>query len=99
MLEPYYRFELIVPGEVLSRALYDLETRKAQVEIKDNLDQTMTIKGIGPVANLRNYQMDVAAYTKGMGRFSCELDGYYPCQDQEAIVAKLAMMIKRSSES
>ena len=89
LLEPYYRFELIVPGEVLSRALYDLETRKAQVEIKDNLDQTMMIKGIGPVANLRNYQMDVAAYTKGMGRFSCELDGYYPCQDQEAIVAKI----------
>ena len=43
-------------------------------------EELMTIKGIGPVANLRNYQMDVAAYTKGMGRFSCELDGYYPCQ-------------------
>ena len=89
LLEPYYRFEIQVPTESLSKTLFDLETKQAKVEIQDNLDQTMTIKGTGPVRHLINYQNDIIAYTHGKGKFSCQLDGYEVCQDAEAIIDEI----------
>ena len=86
LLEPYYSFTLTLPAAVLSRALYDLETKGAQVEISDQSDDTMVIKGRGPVRTLMNYQMEVTAYTRGAGRFACMADGYDICADQDEIV-------------
>ena len=88
LLEPYYSFTLTVPSAVLSRALYDLETKGARVEISDQSDDTMVIRGRGPVRTLMNYQMEVTAYTRGTGRFTCMADGYDLCAEQDAIVAK-----------
>lgn len=84
LLEPYYTFELKVPNEFLSKALYDLETKHAQVKIIDK----STIQGKGPVKTLINYQNEVIAYTKGKGKYTCQLDGYYPCENQEEIIEK-----------
>ena len=86
LLEPYYAFSLTLPSSVLSRALYDLETKKAKTVIEDSDGDTMTITGRGPVRTLMNYQMEVTAYTRGTGRFSCVPDGYDICEDQDAIV-------------
>lgn len=86
LLEPYYQFELTLPTELMSKALYDLETKNANVEIQDNLNKTMTIHGKGPVKTMINYQKDVMAYTKGKGSYSCFLDGYYPCHDQDEVI-------------
>ena len=47
------------------------------------------IKGTGPVATLADYQQDVAAYTKGRGRFLVSLDGYAPCHNQDEVVAAI----------
>lgn len=85
LLEPYDTFTLTLPSESLSRALYDLESRNASVEVNDNGDGTMTIKGRGPVRTLMNYQDDVIAYTHGKGRFNAVLDGYDVCNDAEEI--------------
>lgn len=89
LLEPYYRFTLLVPSDRLSKALFDLETRNAKVEIEDKGNQYMEIKGTAPVRTMMNYQTEVMAYTKGSGKFSCVLDGYYPCQEQEKIVEEI----------
>lgn len=78
VLEPYYAFTLRVPSEFLSRALFDLETKKAEVNVEDLGSGTMIIHGIGPVRTLTNYQNEVTAYTKGLGRFSCQLEAYHP---------------------
>ncbi len=86
VLEPYYRFELRVPSESLSRALYDLEQKQASVQIEDASEGWMRIYGSGPVRTLMNYQAQVVAFTKGQGQFSCQLDGYHPCRDQEKII-------------
>ena len=86
LLEPYYSFSLSLPSEVLSRALFDLETRKADVEIHDDGSGDMTITGRGPVRTLMNYQSEVTAYTRGKGKFFCSMDGYDLCKDQDAIV-------------
>ena len=89
LLEPYYQFTLTLPSDQLSKALYDLETKHAQVTIEDNLNGNMTIHGKGPVRLLMNYQKDVIAYTKGKGSFSCTLDGYFPCEDESEIIEKI----------
>ena len=89
LLEPYYKFTIQVPTESLSKTLFDLETKQAQVEIKDNLNQTMTITGTGPVRHLINYQNEIIAYTHGKGKFSCQLCGYEICKDAESIIAEI----------
>ena len=89
LLEPYYAFEIQIPNESLSKTLFDLETKQAKVEIHDNLDQTMTITGTGPVRHLINYQNEIIAYTKGKGKFSCHLDGYDICKDAKTIIEEI----------
>lgn len=89
LLEPYYRFTLQVPSSRLSKALFDLESRQAEVKIEDLGNETMEISGKGPVRTLMNYQNEVMAYTRGAGRYSCVLDGYYPCVEQEKIVKEI----------
>ena len=89
LLEPYYSFSLKLQSDQLSKALYDLEMKHAKVSIEDNMDGTMTITGKGPVRLMMNYQNDVVAYTKGKGIYSCQLEGYYPCEDADEIIARI----------
>ncbi|MBE6129134.1 MAG: GTP-binding protein [Erysipelotrichaceae bacterium] len=86
VLEPYYDFTLKVSSDVLSRALYDLETRSADVEMEDLGEGMMLIRGRGPVRKLMNYQAEVSAYTRGKGIFACSTSGYEPCRDQEEVI-------------
>ena len=88
LLEPYCSFTLTLPSSVLSRALYDLDQRKASVEISDQNDETMVISGRGPLRTLNNYQMEVNAYTRGKGKWSAVSDGYDICLSQDEIVAE-----------
>lgn len=88
LLEPYYAFTLVVPTSSLSKALYDLEMKHATVKIEESNQDTTTIKGRGPVQQLTNYQQEVIAYTKGLGKFSCSLDGYDTCHNAEEIIEK-----------
>ncbi len=82
LLEPYYSFTLEVPNDCLSKALYDLEQKRATVEVKNDT----TIVGKGPIRHMMNYQNEVLSYTKGQGKFFAQLDGYQPCQEQDKIV-------------
>ena len=88
LLEPYCAFTLSLPSSVLSRALYDLEMRKASVEIKDQTDDIIEIHGRGPLRTLNHYQMEVTAYTRGMGKFNAVNDGYDVCLSQDEIVSE-----------
>lgn len=90
LLEPYYTFTLNVPAASLSRALFDLETRNAEVAVNEETNGTMTIQGKGPVRTLTNYQSEVTSYTKGLGRFSCALEGYHPSQAAAKIIAEIS---------
>ena len=89
LLEPFYDFTLSVDPAVLSRALYDLDTRKAEVKVEEEGDR-MKISGRGPVRTLMNYQSEVAAFTRGSGRFVCSFAGYYPSPEPGPIIESLA---------
>ena len=89
LLEPYVRFELTVPSESLSKALFDLESKKTQFEIQDSKDGRSVIVGRGCIRLLAHYQNEVSAYSKGQGRFAFQPDGYDVCQDTDEIVAQI----------
>jgi predicted RNA-binding protein with PIN domain len=45
------------------------------------------VSGYGPVATLRNYQINVNAYTSGTGNMAVAFRGYDVCHNQEEVVA------------
>ena len=90
LLEPYFEYRLEVPAANLGRAMTDLERMHADFTLQENGENIAVLVGNGPVATLRDYQREVHGYTSGNGRFSCRISGYYPCHDQEKVVAAKA---------
>lgn len=89
LLEPYYQFQLEIPAEYLSRALFDIEEMKGQFEVSDSSQSHAIIKGIAPISTMQNYQSEVIAYTKGKGRLFCTLKDYRPCHNQEEVIKEM----------
>ena len=86
LLEPWYAFRLEVPAPQVGRAMSDLQRMGGDCDPPETVGETTVLTGAAPVAGLRDYGREVAAYTKGMGRLSCSLKGYFPCHDQQAVV-------------
>ena len=86
LLEPYYAFKLEVPSEYAGRAMTDLERMKGTFEPPEVDGENMVLSGVVPVATMQNYQREVVSYTKGRGRVSCVLQGYFPCHNAVEVV-------------
>ena len=89
LLEPWYTFRLEVPSPQVGRALSDVQRMGGECDPPETAGETTVLTGSAPVAGLRDYGGEVASYTRGMGRLSCTLKGYYPCHDQQAVVEAL----------
>ena len=89
LLEPWYSFRLEVPAPQVGRAMSDLQRMGGDCQPPETAGELTVLTGSAPVAGLRDYGSEVAAYTRGMGRLSCTLKGYYPCHDQQAVVESL----------
>lgn len=90
LLEPYYAFRLTVPPEQIGRAISDIRAKSGSFDPPSETPGGTLLQGRAPVSELRDYARDVAAYTRGRGRLSCEVAGYFPCHNTEAVVAALA---------
>lgn len=95
LLEPVCRFRLEVPTEHVGRAMSDLQRMGAQSSLQENSGarssgfggETMAVlTGRGPAATLKAYARDVAAYTRGLGRFLSSMDGYGPCHNAAEVI-------------
>ena len=86
LLEPVYEFTLEIPGEYLGRAISDIQKMQGEMEDPEPDGEGYIIHGKAAVSEMRDYQLQVAAYTKGTGRFFCSLAGYQPCRNQEEII-------------
>lgn len=86
LLEPWYRFSLELPSNKVGRALSDLQRMSARFGAPDAQGEVSVIEGAAPVAEMRGYALDVAAYTGGHGSLSLEFGGYEPCHDADVIV-------------
>ena len=90
LLEPYYAFRLTVPPEQVGRAISDIRAKSGSFDPPVETPGGTLLQGRAPVSELRDYARDVAAYTRGRGRLSCEVAGYFPCHNTEAVVTALA---------
>ena len=90
LLEPYYEFFLEVPQEMIGRAMTDIEKMHGKCEGPYQDGELATLRGLAPVACIGTYQREVIAYTKGHGKISLNLAGYYPCHNLEEVIAEMA---------
>lgn len=88
LLEPVFGFTLEVPTEMLGRAMSDIKRMHGDFEVPESKGSMSILTGTAPVACMRDYQREVNAYTRGMGRFSCAVCGYAPCHNAEEVIAE-----------
>ena len=99
LLEPYYDFRLEVPAECVGRAMTDLQNMGGNIDTPETDGEMTTLTGFAPVAPMRDYFTDVAAYTRGRGRLSCTVHGYEQCHDQDAVIAAIGYDAERDTEN
>jgi small GTP-binding protein len=99
LLEPYYRFSLELPENMVGRAMTDVEKMHGVCEITESSGELVILTGSAPVATMKNYQKEVMAYTKGFGRLFCSLEGYEPCHNQEDIIGSIGYDSERDIEN
>lgn len=90
LLEPWYRFELEVPGECVGRALSDATRMGAEYEPPTMAGDRATLVGRVPASEVQDYALEVAAYTSGRGHLYLEFAGYAACHDAERVIEAAA---------
>ena len=86
LLEPYYKFRLEVPQQMIGRAMTDIEKMQGTFDTPDTAGEMSVLQGIAPVSTMQGYQKEVLAYSKGMGRLFTTLNGYDICHNEEEII-------------
>ena len=86
LLEPYYDFTMELPPESVGRAMTDVQQMHGNCAPPEQAEDKAILTGYAPVAAMRGYQTELAAYTRGRGRLACRLRGYEPCSDADAVV-------------
>jgi small GTP-binding protein len=99
LLEPYYAFWLEVPEKMVGRAMTDIEKMHGTCEISQIKGETAVLTGSAPVITMRNYQKEVIAYTKGLGRLFCNLKGYEPCHNAQEVMELIGYDSERDVEN
>lgn len=89
LLEPYYQYQLDIPSQYMSKAIYDIESMNGDYALPNEIGDRVLIKGSAPVSKMQNYQLEVISYTKGDGHLYCTLKGYQPCLNQEDIITSM----------
>ena len=100
LLEPYYEFRLEIPGDMIGRAMTDIQKMNGTFQQPEaDEDDMMVLKGSAPVSMMRDYQTQITSYTKGRGRLFCSLKGYAPCQNQDEIVEEIGYDSERDLDN
>ena len=86
LLEPWYHFRLTIPQANLGRAMSDIYRMKGNFAQPQEDGDTVDLEGDAPVSQMRDYAIEVSAYTHGSGHLTCFFNGFRPCQDQDALV-------------
>ena len=86
VLEPWYRFRLDIPQDMLGRAMSDIQRMSGTFDPPEMDGQYAVLAGVCPVSEMRDYAMDVNAYTHGTGHLGCVFDGYRPCHNAAEVI-------------
>ncbi|MGL4742696.1 MAG: GTP-binding protein [Sarcina sp.] len=99
LLEPYYKFSIIIFTENLGRVISDIQKRKGSFESPESLNESMVrIKGKGPVSTFMEYPLDFVSFTKGRGSINLNFDAYDFCHNEELVIEETAYDINSDKE-
>ncbi|WEV69733.1 TetM/TetW/TetO/TetS family tetracycline resistance ribosomal protection protein [Bifidobacterium sp. ESL0775] len=90
LLEPWYSFRLEVPQDMLGRAMADIQRMSGSFDAPKSDGDYAELKGRAPVSEMRDYSMDVNAYTHGRGSLTCVFAGYQPCHNADQVIKQTA---------
>lgn len=99
LLEPWHSFTLRLPESMVGRAMMDMERMGGTCELSHSDGEMAELTGSAPVATVRNYQKEVAAYSKGLGRLFLTLKGYEPCHNADEIIAASGYDSERDTDN
>ena len=89
LLEPWYDMELELPAEHLGRAISDIQQRSGSFEPPEQFGDRAILCANVPVSEMVDYASELSAYTKGRGRLSLRLKGYFPCHNTQEVVERI----------
>lgn len=101
LLEPWYSFVLEVPSEQVGRAMSDIGQMNGSFEGPEAEDKQGMVRltGTAPASEMRDYQREVWAYTKGCGRITLTLKGYEPCHNAEEVIEEIGYDSERDVDN
>ena len=101
LLEPWYSFVLEVPSEQVGRAMSDIGQMNGSFEGPEAEDKQGMVRltGTAPASEMRDYQQEVWAYTKGRGRITLTLKGYEPCHNAEEVIEEIGYDSERDVDN
>ena len=101
LLEPWYSFVLEVPSEQVGRAMSDIGQMNGSFEgpEAENKQGMVRLNGTAPASEMRDYQREVWAYTKGRGRITLTLKGYEPCHNAEEVIEEIGYDSERDVDN
>ena len=76
LLEPFMKLEVFIDDEYLGAILSDLSSKRGRVLGQEEKGHVVAVKAEVPMAELRNYAIDLKSMTSGTGSFELEFDHY-----------------------
>ncbi len=89
LLEPWYEFSLTLPAPLIGRAITDIRAMSGEFGTPETLGEMAALSGTVPASEVGDYAATLAAYSQGRGVLQLRLKGYYPCHNQDQVVAEL----------
>ncbi len=86
LLEPWYKFKLMVPNDQVGRAMNDIQKMSGSFEEPIIQGETTLLNGKAPVSEMMDYTSSVRGYSHGQGRLECVFAGYGKCHNSQAVV-------------
>ena len=86
LLEPVYEFKLEVPEDAIGRAMTDIGKMNGSFSSPENISGKAVLTGKVPVSEVKNYALELRAYTKGEGVLTLTPSDYEVCHNAEEII-------------
>lgn len=100
LLEPIYRFTIVVPEANAGDVMNSLRTKRAQIIGMDQRGNKTVITADAPLSEMQRYSTDLRSLTQGRGFYDMQFDHYAPVPPNlaQAIIAKHKAEIKPEEE-
>ncbi|MGL4773484.1 MAG: GTP-binding protein [Clostridium sp.] len=89
LLEPFYEFKMEISSSLIGRVLSDIQRLNGEFNEPITKGDNVIICGRGPVSKFMNYPLEFQTFTKGKGKISFRVLGYFPCHNESEVVERI----------